>query len=215
VNVSLGLMLESSSERLCAPGGPHEHAPDKRPARRLRMIREAGEVRIPFTTGILVGIGETRRERVESLLAIRDLCRFGHIQEVIVQNFRAKESTPMRLAREPGERELQWTIAVARLLLDDAVGVQAPPNLSPGRDRGLLAAGINDFGGISPVSRDYVNPESPWPHLAGLAASCAEAGFALRERLAVYPRYLEAPGFLDERLRAPTTALATALRATA
>ncbi len=205
VNVSLGLMLENVSDRLCQPGMPHHKAPDKRPARRLAMLREAGELRIPFTTGILVGIGETRRERIESLLAIRDLHRaHGHIQEVIVQSFRAHESTPMAEAPGPEDLEMAHAIAMARLILDDDVSVQAPPNLmKPGDVGWLLRAGINDFGGISPVTPDYINPRHPWPHLAGLAAACVAEGFTLGPRLPIYDRYLDEPGFLAEALRAP------------
>ncbi len=202
VNASLGLMLENVSPRLRDRGMPHHRAPDKEPAVRLRMIEEAGELRIPFTTGILIGIGETTSERVASLLAIRDLHRrYGHIQEVIVQNFRAKPDTPMRAAAEPDALDVARTVAVARLLLGPAVSVQAPPNLSPEDHRLLLQAGINDWGGISPVTKDFVNPEAPWPHLTALAGTCADAGFVLHPRLCVYPDYVCEqwldPGLLD------------------
>src|SRR5689334_14320965 len=161
VNVSLGLMLESLSPRLRARGMAHHHAPDKEPTRRLAMIAEAGRLRIPFTTGILIGIGETPHERVDALFAIADVHRtHGHIQEVIVQNFRAKPETRMAGAREPSAGELARAIAVARLILGGEMNVQAPPNLSPDDHRLLLRAGINDWGGISPVTRDYVNPEA-------------------------------------------------------
>jgi FO synthase len=213
VNVSLGLMLESVSPRLCEPGMPHHRAPDKRPERRIKMIAEAGELRIPFTTGILLGIGETRRERVESLLAIRALHRrHGHIQEVIVQNFRAASETmplergprthsvPMAGAPEPDDLEIAHAIAMARLVLDDEVGVQAPPNLNPGGTERLLAAGINDWGGISPVTPDYINPRHPWPHLDALAAEHDRLGFTLRPRLPVYERYLARDGFVEPAL---------------
>jgi FO synthase len=199
-------MLESVAERLCGPGGPHEHAPDKLPAARLAMIRKAGELRIPFTSGILIGIGETARERVEALLALRDLHEeSGHIQEVIVQNFRAKPDTPMGEAGEPGLVELMTTCAIARLVLGAPMNIQAPPNLSA--DYGpLLLAGINDWGGISPLTPDFINPEAPWPELGRLGQLCADAGYALRERLTVYPEYAHderfvAPG-LRERVRA-------------
>ena len=206
VNVSLGLMLESASERLCRPGMPHAHAPDKRPALRLRMIREAGELRIPFTTGILIGIGETRRERVESLLAIRDLHRtYGHIQEVIVQNFRANAGSPMRDHAEPSDDEVVHTVAMARLVLDADVSVQAPPNLNAKTTARLLAAGLNDLGGISPVTPDYINPAHPWPHLDALAELCAREGYELAPRLAIYDRFIARPGFLDGVLAGPTS----------
>jgi FO synthase len=207
VNVSLGLMLENVSPRLCAPGMPHHRAPDKRPERRLRMLEQAGELRIPFTTGILIGIGETRRERVESLLAIRAIARrFGHIQEVIVQNFRACPDVPMGRAPEPEDLEIAHAVAMARLVLDDDIGVQAPPNLNPGGTALLLSAGINDWGGISPVTPDYINPRHPWPHLDALATECARLGFTLRPRLPVYESYLERDGFLDPSLAAPARA---------
>jgi FO synthase len=202
VNVSLGLMLETSSARLCQPGMPHHRAPDKRPERRIRMIDEAGQLAIPFTTGILIGIGETRRERVESLLEIRRLHRaHGHVQEVIVQSFRARPDIVMANAPEPTRDELAHAVALARLILDDEVSVQAPPNLSEADDVALLVgAGINDFGGISPVSPDYINPRHPWPHVDALAASCAALGFSLGPRLPVYERWLELPGFVDPAL---------------
>ena len=202
VNASLGLMLENVSPRLRERGMPHHRAPDKDPAVRLRMIAEAGELHIPFTTGILIGIGETTSERVASLLAIRDLHgRYGHLQEVIVQNFRAKPATPMHAAEEPDALDLARTVAVARLVLGPAVSVQAPPNLSPDAHALLLQAGINDWGGISPVTRDFVNPEAPWPHVAALARTCADAGFALRPRLCIYPDYVT-DAWLDSTLRA-------------
>ena len=202
VNVSLGLMLENVSPRLCEPGMPHHKAPDKRPLRRLTMIREAGELEIPFTTGILLGIGETRRERIESLLAIRDLHRtHGHIQEVIVQNFRAQPGVPMEHAPEPDDVEVAHSVALARLILDADVGVQAPPNLNPAGAALLLRAGINDFGGISPVSPDYINRGHPWPHLDALARACASEGFELRPRLAVYDSYLERPKWVEPQLQ--------------
>ena len=205
VNVSLGLMLECASPRLCEPGMPHHRAPDKRPDRRLAMIDAAGRLRIPFTTGILVGIGETRRERVESLLAIREAHRrHGHIQEVIVQNFRAVPGVPMSHAPEPDDDEVTLAVAMARLILDGDVSLQAPPNLNPASAEALLASGLNDFGGISPVTPDYINPRHPWPHIAALADACARAGFVLNPRASIYDRYVDSPGFLDPRLVAPT-----------
>jgi FO synthase len=205
VNVSLGLMLECSSPRLCEPGMPHHRAPDKRPDRRLAMIDAAGRLRIPFTTGILVGIGETRRERVESLLAIRSAHRkHGHVQEVIVQNFRAVPGVPMERAPEPDDEEVTLAVAMARLILDPDVSLQAPPNLNPASAEALLASGLNDFGGISPVTPDYINPRHPWPHLDALGDACARAGFSLRPRPPIYDRYVGRPEFLDPRLLAPT-----------
>ncbi|HEY3694421.1 5-amino-6-(D-ribitylamino)uracil--L-tyrosine 4-hydroxyphenyl transferase CofH [Phenylobacterium sp.] len=203
VAASMGLMLESASERLCGPGGPHHGSPDKAPAVRLASIAAAGEARIPFTTGVLIGIGETREERLESLFAIRDLHRrYGHIQEVIVQNFRAKPDTRMAQAPEPPEDELIWTLAAARLIMGESVGVQAPPNLNPGRTAAMIAAGLDDWGGISPVTIDHVNPEAPWPEIEALAAECAAAGRTLTERLTIYPAFANDPGrWLDPKLR--------------
>ena len=201
-NVSMGIMLESTSERLLAPGAAHDRAPDKVPQRRLKTIARAGALRIPFTTGILIGIGETHAERVDSLLAIRELHeRHGHIQEVIIQNFRAKAAIPMRGWPEPGALDLLRTVAVARLVLGPSMNIQAPPNLSAeGYDR-LPAAGLNDWGGISPLTPDHINPERPWPGLAELRRRTEAAGHELRERLAVYPEYTTRDAFLDERLR--------------
>ena len=205
VSVSQGLMLESAAKRLCAKGGPHHGSPDKDPAARLETIRLAGEAAVPLTSGILIGIGETRAERIESLLALRDLhARYGHIQEVIVQNFRAKPGTRMAHAPEPSLEDHLWTIALARLVFGPEMTVQAPPNLRPGVLEPLARAGLNDWGGISPVTPDYVNPEAPWPHLEALAHETAEAGGTLIERLAVYPRYARDPErWLDERFHTP------------
>jgi FO synthase len=201
-NPSLGLMLENVSPRLRARGGPHHAAPDKDPEVRLRTIDDAGRLRIAFTTGILIGIGETREEIVDSLLAIRDLHdRHGHVQEVIVQNFRAKPGIPMENALEPTDLEIARTVATARLLLGPEMNLQAPPNLNPTAHRLLLRAGINDWGGISPLTRDYVNPEAPWPHVVRLAATCAEEGFQLRPRLPIYPEFARKPGFLHPAIR--------------
>jgi len=189
---SMGLMLESSSPRLAQRGGPHFGSPDKVPARRLATLRTAGIAQVPMTSGILIGIGETRAERIEALLALREIDReFGHLQEIIVQNFRAKPDTKMHAAPEPGMDELCWTIAVARLILGPAMSIQAPPNLYTGDLTDLVRAGINDWGGVSPVTPDHVNPEAPWPHLDALNDETERAGFNLVERLTVYPRYIE------------------------
>ncbi len=200
-NVSVGLMLESASDRLLRPGGAHDDAPDKVPRLRLKTMEAAGELRIAFTTGILIGIGETLEERVEALLAIRAVHeRYGHIQEVIVQNFRAKPDIPMRDAPEPTAADMARTIAVARLLLGPAMNIQAPPNLTPAEYRIYLHAGINDWGGISPLTIDYINPEAPWPKLTELTAVTEGEGFTLRERLALYPEFIGREGFLARRL---------------
>jgi len=189
-SVSQGLMLESSAERLCGPGEVHFGSPDKHPTARWATIRAAGEQRVPFTTGILIGIGETRGERLDALFALRDLhARYGHIQEIIVQNFRAKPGTRMASAAEPDLDELRWTIAAARLILGAEMNIQCPPNLSPGKAEELIAAGINDWGGVSPVTPDHVNPEAPWPHIDALAQAAARAGKLLMPRLAAYPAY--------------------------
>ncbi|HTI54810.1 MAG TPA: 7,8-didemethyl-8-hydroxy-5-deazariboflavin synthase CofG [Verrucomicrobiae bacterium] len=201
VNVSMGIMLESTSSRLLAPGAAHDRAPDKVPGRRLKTIARAGALGIPFTTGILIGIGETHAERVDALLAIRDLHeRHGHIQEVIVQNFRVKPTIPMRGWPEPGAEDLLRTVAVARLLLGPMMNIQAPPNLSADGYERLAAAGLNDWGGVSPLTPDHINPERPWPGLAELRRRTESAGHELRERLAVYPEYATRGAFLDPRL---------------
>lgn len=208
VSVSMGLMLETVSERLLARGMAHHDAPDKVPARRLRTLALAGKLGIPFTTGILIGIGETPAERVDTLAAIRDLHeRHGHVQEVIVQNFRAKPRIPMRDAPEPTLDDLLRTLAVARLLLGPDVNIQAPPNLSPGVYPRLLAAGLNDWGGISPLTLDHINPERPWPVLPELRRATESQGFVFRERLAVYPEFATRAEFLDERVRPRVAAL--------
>ena len=201
VNVSMGIMLESTSARLLAPGAAHDRAPDKVPGRRLKTIGHAGALGIPFTTGILIGIGETHAERVDALLAIRDLHeRHGHIQEVIVQNFRVKPTIPMRGWPEPGAEDLLRTVAVARLLLGPMMNIQAPPNLSADGYERLAAAGLNDWGGVSPLTPDHINPERPWPGLAELRRRTESAGHELRERLAIYPEYATRSAFLDPRL---------------
>jgi len=192
VSISMGIMLESASDRLTEKGMPHYGSPDKVPARRLETIRLAGELGVPFTSGILIGIGETRAERIDSLLALRDASRdHGQIQELIIQNFRAKPGTKMVDAPEPDLDELLWTIAVARLLFGSEMNIQAPPNLSPGVFHRIIASGINDWGGVSPVTPDFVNPEAPWPHLEELAKETAREGKVLVERLAVYPSHLK------------------------
>lgn len=213
-NVSLGLMLENISPRLCEKGMPHHRAPDKRPELRVRMIEEAGELAIPFTTGILIGIGETRRERVESLLAIRALHeRFGHIQEVIVQNFTPRPEIVMADVDEQSDAEMQHALALARLILPAEISIQAPPNLNPARTQLLIASGINDFGGISPLTPDYINPRHPWPHVDALADACAAEGFTLRPRLPIYPRYLSDARWLDPRLQEHVSASQLRLQA--
>ena len=187
VGASMGLMLEEKSGRLTERGGAHFGSPDKEPATRLAMIRAAGELKIPFTTGLLVGIGETRRERIEALLSLRELHRaYGHIQEIIVQPFRAKPGTRMAGAPDASDEELLWTIAVCRLLFGPAMSVQTPPNLSPDLITLALDAGINDWGGISPVTADFVNPEAPWPHIDRLAAQMRAHGHVLKQRLPLY-----------------------------
>ena len=211
-NASLGLMLESTSRRLRERGGAHYYAPDKEPSKRIRMTREAGELRIPFTSGILIGIGETAAERVDTLLAIRDLhAEHGHVQEVIVQNFHPKPDTPMAGVPQPSDELMAGTVALARLLLGPAMNLQAPPNLSPTSLELLVRSGLNDWGGVSPVSIDYINPEAPWPALDRLRERTEAAGYTLRERLCVYPEYVaRRPEFFDPgvlaRLRAATDA---------
>jgi FO synthase len=207
VNASLGLMLESVSARLCEPGMPHAGAPDKHPRVRLRMSMEAGELCIPFTSGILIGIGETPRERVETLLAIRDLQRtHGHIQEVIVQCFRAHPRTLMRRAPELDDECVARVVALARLILPDEVSVQVPPNLVPNSLSLMVRAGVNDLGGISPVTPDFINALHAWPHLATTALTLTGLGYHLRPRLPVYDAFVDRPGFMSARLRQHTIA---------
>ena len=190
VSVSMGIMLETAAPRLCQKGMPHYGSPDKEPSRRIETIRLAGEAAIPFTSGILIGIGETRKERIDSLLVLRQLHQqYGHIQEIIIQNFRAKPGTLMAKAEEPDLNELLWTLAMARIIFGAKMNIQAPPNLSPEAFPQLIQAGINDWGGVSPITPDFVNPEAPWPHLQKLADDTAAAGKHLLERLAIYPDY--------------------------
>jgi FO synthase len=205
VSVSQGLMLENVSPRLCRRGGPHFGSPDKEPPARLATIEAAGRQVTPFTSGILIGIGETRAERIDSLLAIAGLHRrHGHIQEIIVQNFRAKDMTGMARAAEPAAEELLWSVAMARVVFGPQMNIQAPPNLSPALLPDLVAAGINDWGGVSPVTSDHVNPEAPWPAIDRLAAATAAAGKCLTERLALYPAFAREPErWLAPDLRTP------------
>jgi len=207
-SASMGIMLESSSERLCAKGMPHYGSPDKSPARRLETIALAGQANVPFTSGILIGIGETRLERIESLLALRELHQeHGHLQEVIIQNFRAKPDTLMANATEPGQDDLRWTIAVARIIFGAQMNIQAPPNLVPGPLESVIDAGINDLGGISPLTPDHVNPEAPWPQLTQLEAQLSANGKQLQQRLTLYPAFTQdaqdwvAPEILPQVLR--------------
>jgi FO synthase len=191
----MGIMLESASDRLTEKGMPHYGSPDKVPARRLETLQRAGEAKVPFTSGILIGIGETRSERLESMLALRTAnAPYGHIQEIIIQNFRAKPETLMANAPEPDLNELLWTLALARIIFGPDMNIQAPPNLSPGVLEQIVDAGINDWGGVSPVTPDFVNPEAPWPHLTNLANETANAGKLLIERLALYPAYANDAG---------------------
>lgn len=200
-NASLGLMLETTSTALFAKGGAHEDAVDKWPDRRLRTIREAGELKIPFTTGILVGIGESAEDVIDSLVAIRDAhLRYGHIQEVIIQNFVPKPEIPMRDWPPPPPEMFARTVALARLILGPDMNIQAPPNLSPRHLELLLDCGLNDWGGISPLTLDYINPEAPWPKVEELAALARSKGLRLRERLAVYPEYIRRPEFFSPQV---------------
>jgi FO synthase len=204
VSASMGLMLESASDRLCERGGPHFGSPDKVPARRLATLRAAGELGIPMTTGLLIGIGETRRERIESLLALLAIHEtHGHLQELIIQNFRAKSGTKMAAAPEPALQEQLWTIAVARILFGPSMSIQAPPNLQPDGLDGLVRAGLNDWGGVSPVTPDHVNPEAPWPHLGDLARDTNAAGRNLVERLALTPAYAARPELWTDPIITP------------
>ena len=212
VNASMGVMLEVLSPRLTQLGGPHHRAPSKWPKVRLKTLNLAGELKIPFTTGLLIGIGETRQERIESLLAIRDSHqRHGHVQEVIIQNFRAKTNTEMEGHPNATTQDLLWTVAIARLILGPGTNLQIPPNLSPQNYPLFLLAGINDWGGVSPLTIDFVNPEAPWPNLAQLQGRTEELGFTLRPRLPVYPEYmLDKPDYLDSSLAEHVRSMADA-----
>jgi FO synthase len=199
----MGLMLETTSLRLRQKGGAHYYAPDKEPARRIRMHEEAGELGIPFTTGMLLGIGEDDAERVDTLLVIRDLMdRHGHIQEAIIQPFHPKHDTPMREVAALSNEEVAGWVALARLVLGPKANVQAPPNLAPDALELLLSAGLSDWGGVSPVTVDFINPEAPWPTLRALRARSEAAGARLRERLPVYPDdVVRRPELFDPRIR--------------
>lgn len=219
VSPSMGLMLESTNDSLLLPGKAHDNAPDKVPAKRLRTIEDAGKQGVPFTTGLLYGIGETLEDRVDTLLAIRDLHhRYGHIQEVIIQNFRAKPGIPMYNWPEPGHAEMLRTVAVARLLMP-AVNIQAPPNLSAPFYDDLLDAGLDDWGGVSPLTPDFINPEKPWPHLEELRLRTEARGFALRKRLPVYPEFISLAtrraGLLSQKVTAAADAQGLAREAVA
>lgn len=211
-SVSQGIMLENVSERLCQRGGPHFGSPDKEPQVRLAMIAAAGRMQVPFTSGILIGIGETRRERIESLLALRDLhMRHGHLQEIIIQNFRAKHGTRMASLNEPNLDDLMWTAAIARVIFGPEMNIQVPPNLSYERFAELLKAGINDWGGVSPVTPDHVNPEAPWPELDTLEHATNAVGFNLVARLAVYPTFIHHNDrWIDTKVRPRVLRLADA-----
>ena len=217
VSPSMGLMLETTNADLLKAGAAHDNAPDKLPAKRLQTIREAGKQGVPFTTGLLIGIGESVEDRVDTLLAIHEMHdRYGHIQEVIVQNFRTKPGIPMQSWPEPSLREMLRTTAVARLLMPQ-VNIQAPPNLSAPYYDELLDAGINDWGGVSPLTPDFINPEKPWPHLEQLQARTEAKGFRLEQRLPVYPEFVqqivERGGVLGERVRSATDGEGYARRA--
>jgi 7,8-didemethyl-8-hydroxy-5-deazariboflavin synthase CofG subunit len=206
VSPSMGIMLESTNDSLLQLGNAHYNAPDKVPAKRLHMIEEAGKQNVPFTTGLLIGIGESLEDRIDTLLAIREMHRrYGHIQEVIIQNFRSKPDIPMRDAPEPTRDDMLRTVAVARLLMPD-MNIQAPPNLSAPYYDELLDAGINDWGGISPLTPDFINPEKPWPHLQQLEARTNAKGYRLRQRLPVYPEFVSAvtarAGLVSDKVKA-------------
>ena len=211
VSASMGMMLETVSRRLTRKGEAHHACPDKTPVQRLRTLERAGVRRVPFTTGLLIGIGETWEERLEALEAIEAAHRrYGHIQEVIIQNFQRKPDIAMANHPEPSLDDMLRTIAAARILLSPEISLQAPPNLSA-RHIAYLEAGINDWGGISPVTIDFINPQHEWPEIDRLARACAEAGFRLRERLTVYPRYLREGGsFLNPAILARASAMADA-----
>ena len=204
----MGIMLETISDRLSEKGGPHFGSPDKAPARRLATIEAAGQQSVPMTTGLLIGIGETREERIDALLAIRELHeKFGHIQEVIIQNFDPKPGTKMENASPADESELIWTIAAARLVLGAKMNIQTPPNLNTGRLSRLIDAGINDWGGVSPITPDHVNPNHEWPSVERLRHETQRSGKILTERLAIYPAFATAPQkWLDKKTKPKTLA---------
>ena len=200
-NPSMGLMLESTSEKLYQVGGPHVSAPSKRPTVRLKTLEIAGKLNIPFTTGILVGIGEDRADRIDSLLKLRKINNtYAHIQEVIIQNFRSKPETPMHESPDASNTEMLWTVAAARILLGPEMNIQVPPNLSADNYEIYLDAGINDWGGVSPLTIDYVNPEAPWPQIADLQARSLSKGFELRPRLPIYPEFFNKSHVKESKL---------------
>ncbi len=200
VSPSMGLMLETTNANLLAPGAAHNNAPDKLPVKRLKTIEDAGKQNVPFTTGLLIGIGESLEDRVDTFLAIRELYeRYGHLQEVIVQNFRVKPTIPMANWPEPSQGDMLRTVAVARLLLP-TVNIQAPPNLSAPYYEELIEAGINDWGGVSPLTPDFINPEAPWPHLEQLRLRTESKGCELRQRLPIYPEFVSAAAAKSELL---------------
>ena len=203
VNASMGLMLENVSERLCMSNGPHAHAPSKHPKLRLATIKNAGELKIAFTTGLLIGIGETSEEIVDSLYAIKKLNdEYGHIQEVIIQNFKPKPDTPMKENPEPSHEFMQNVVAVSRLVFGGEMNLQVPPNLSSTSYPDFISCGINDWGGISPVTKDHVNPEAPWPQILAVNEACEKLGFKLKPRLPIYPEFiLKKNGFVPEPIR--------------
>ena len=210
VNASMGVMLEVLSQRLCEEGGPHYLAPSKWPKVRMKTLELAGLLKIPFTTGILIGIGENRRERIESLLAIRESHRrHGHVQEIIIQNFRAKSNTAMEDHPDAGAQDLLWTVAVARIIMGPKANIQVPPNLSYADYPLFLMAGINDWGGVSPLTIDYVNPEAPWPRISQLRRRTREMGFDLQPRLPVYPEFfMETTDYVPQAIRERLRSLA-------
>ncbi|MED6344077.1 MAG: 5-amino-6-(D-ribitylamino)uracil--L-tyrosine 4-hydroxyphenyl transferase CofH, partial [Pseudomonadota bacterium] len=201
-SVSMGIMLESSSERLCQKGGPHYGSPDKDPMARLETLKNAGKLRIPITTGILIGIGETIEERIQSLLDIRKLHQdYGHIQEVIIQNFIPKENTRMKKHSPASKEDLLWTLSAARIIFGKKMNIQCPPNLNSDYLDQILDCGINDWGGVSPITIDHVNPESPWPQIQQLEALTNDKGLELNERLAIYPEYIKDESWYDKNLQ--------------
>jgi FO synthase subunit 1 len=199
VNASMGLMLESSSVRLCEEGGPHEQSPGKRPERRIEMMEEAGRLEIPFTTGILLGIGETREEVTDSLETIKGISEdHGHIQEVIVQNFVPKEGTPMAGYPGPSLDDMIFAVREARRLMPE-MSIQVPPNLNPSTWKELVKAGASDLGGVSPLTIDHISPEASWPDIGRMVGAIRDMGFVARERLCIYPGYIE-KGWYPERM---------------